>query len=369
MRWMLLGIGILLMTGVGFASAQDDLPALAHLPVGTWTQIAAGAETRCLYGADFSFFVRPSQQPSAPLVIYFEGGGACWDGATCGARGQFAARYAVADDWAASYTQGIFAFDHPDNPIADAHLIFIPYCSGDLHNGDATQTFALADGSALTVYFNGFDNAAATLAWVYANFPAPAQIIVAGTSAGGYGATTHAAFVMQQYPTTPVVLLSDAATGVIPDGWSGRTTWKVSANAARFLPGLADVTDDTFTVTRQMIALGQAFPDNRLAQYNNYLDVVQIGFYALTAGTSSNFQQASAAWTAGLVDNLAAISDALPNFAHYTAGGFQHTILADDSFYSAAVNGVVFRDWFSALIAGTAPQSVVCAAAACFQTP
>ena len=46
-----------------------------------WETIAPGGDTGCGRGAEFRFQFRPGPAPG--LVIDFQGGGACWDAATC----------------------------------------------------------------------------------------------------------------------------------------------------------------------------------------------------------------------------------------------------------------------------------------------
>ena len=112
------------------ASAQD-MPSFSDLTPGEWTQIEL-PDGICLYGEEYSFFVRPDDTPTDNLLIYFQGGGACWDGLTCGSIGEFASFYEVTAGTIAYYASGagIFDFDNPANPLADYNVVFLPYCSG-----------------------------------------------------------------------------------------------------------------------------------------------------------------------------------------------------------------------------------------------
>src|SRR5262245_48019208 len=77
------GIVVLVMV-VGWGSlvkAHDTtLPKLADLKAG-WNELAPGGETMCAYGDPYRFFVHPGT--SDKLMIYFAGGGACWNGIFC----------------------------------------------------------------------------------------------------------------------------------------------------------------------------------------------------------------------------------------------------------------------------------------------
>src|SRR5688572_5473335 len=58
-------------------AAQE--PAAAQTP---WTRIATGTGTGCARGTPYSFFHREGTDPDR-LLIYFQGGGACWEWVSC----------------------------------------------------------------------------------------------------------------------------------------------------------------------------------------------------------------------------------------------------------------------------------------------
>ena len=57
------------------------LPAPLRAQSREWETITPGGQTGCGRGAEFRFQFRPG--PASGLVIDFQGGGACWDAATC----------------------------------------------------------------------------------------------------------------------------------------------------------------------------------------------------------------------------------------------------------------------------------------------
>lgn len=347
------------------ASAQEGSPVFGDLLAGEWEQIPVeGAQ--CLYGDDYSFFVRPADEPTDKLMIYFQGGGACWDALTCSSIGQFASQYDVAPMEAAAYTQGYFDFDNEDNPVSDYNVVFLPYCTGDLYTGDAVVEYEVPQGieppagveleETITVNFKGFENSARVLDWVYENIPTPEQVFVTGCSAGGYGATTHAPFIMNNYAGVPVVHMADSATGVNELDWEGLLTWNIYPNLPGFVEGV-QVEHGEFSANLQFITTAAAFPDNVMAQYNTFFDGVQVGFYSLTAlgepVTEDSFQEVAGQWTPAMLTNIATIEAMVDNFASYTAGGSEHCIVNQDIFYEYDVAGVVFSDWVAALLAGS----------------
>ena len=54
-------------------------------------------------------------------------------------------------------SNGIFDFGNARNPLADYSFVFAPYCTGDVHLGNATHVY----GPQLTVQHKGSVNATA----------------------------------------------------------------------------------------------------------------------------------------------------------------------------------------------------------------
>lgn len=367
-RFALLALLLLL----ALPALAQDAPAFGDLPAGEWTRIPV-PEAVCLYNTDYSFFVRPAEVETSKVMIYFEGGGACWDGFTCASKGQFASQFDVKEDDVAVYTAGMFDYSNPDNPVSDYHAVFLPYCSGDVHSGASTQTFDVPAGvdtqdlnvedGKITIEFQGFENASKVLEWVYANFVTPEQVFVAGCSAGGYGASTHAPFIMNHYSDTEVVMFSDAANGVSPRNWEGFNTWDIFANNPEFIDSLAGITGERYNTTLRYREMAKAFPNNRFAQFNSFLDTVQVGFYGLLIGTpvsQENFPQIGPRWATQMWSNILSLETVNPNFYSYTAGGLLHCITPDPAFYEYTVQGVRFDQWVKSLLDGTADKSPTC---------
>lgn len=326
------------------ASAQDNSPVFSDLPAGEWTQIDV-EDGVCLYNTDYSFFVRPNETPTNNLMIYFQGGGACWDGLTCGSVGVYATVYDIFSDQINLYTQGIFSFDNSFNPVSGYNIVFLPYCSGDLHMGSTQTTFdvppeATYNADQIDVVFNGFNNSQLVLDWVYENFEFPSRILVTGCSAGGYGALHHSAYIMDNYRGVPTAVIIDAAAGIQGKNWDGFDTWGVFDNMPDFIPELADMTLEEYSMTAYFEGVAQAFPHNRFAQFNSYLDETQVSFFLtagardLPEGVESNYYNNSAYWSQELMQNTERLSQ-LSNYRHYVAGG--HCTASPTTIFSTSI--------------------------------
>jgi len=335
----------LMVLAAGIVLAQDSPPTVADLPEGEWSTFTPEG-AMCARGTPYSFFVRPADP--AKLMVYFQGGGACWNGFSCQPGGPFDDSVGTVEEEIGSY-HGIFNASNPANPIADYSIVFVPYCTADVHTGEAQRDFTVF-GSTVPIQFNGVANARTALNWAYTNYQSPESVLVTGSSAGAYGAIYHAASVFTQYPDADHVVLGDAGVGVSTGSFDGFDVWNLAANlpADEAFSGAqgTSLTNGLYT------GVSELFPDARLAQYTTYADDVQVLFYRFMSGSPAD-------WTTGMVSQLEALN-LLPNFRSFIGWGNSHTILASPLFYQMQVDGVSFRDWFAELVNGELPETVAC---------
>jgi len=321
-----------------------------------WQTVAPAGDTVCSDGSPFRFFVHPGD--AAKLLVEFEGGGGCWSAATCEL--DIYTRRITTDPEQAlqqGLLQGIYDRSNADNPFRDFTHVFVPYCTGDLHWGNAMQNYAGSTG-AYTVRHRGAVNAAAAVNWSFANVAAPSQLVVAGCSAGGYGATLWAPHIMARYPGANAVHIADSAAGVVPAGFFQTilSAWNVGAAWPSFIPSLALDRLDPARVTLADVYSGIAghFPLAAFSQYNTLQDTTQVFFYALSRGTLATPDE----WSARMQEQVAAIKGVNPNFAAYTAPGTQHCVINRPEFYTTQVGGTRFSDWVRRLVATGHPGSL-----------
>lgn len=307
-----------------------------------WTMIVPEGAALCARGTPYAFFSRPANPDK--LLIYFQGGGACWNAETC-APGAALFDDLVQGDEMNGYASGLFSPANGENPFADYSTVFVTYCTGDLHTGSTTVTYGDQ-----TIHHNGYANATAALNWTFANYPAPQQVVVSGCSAGSYGAIFYTPTIARRYARASVVQLGDAGAGQFVPGWGGFDVWGTFRNLPRGVRRAAP--EAFFTAAYRSIA--SAYPRVDLAEYNTFNDNVQAFYYSLMGGSLSD-------WVVGMENSIGSLSP-LPNFHAYTAPGGEHCITPTDRFYSEVVEGVRFRDWVAALVAGEDVPDVHCSA-------
>ncbi len=330
---------------------------LAALPAAAqWRTIEPGGATVCSDGSPFRFFVHAGDP--AKLLIEFEGGGGCWSGATCEAD-VYTRRITIDPELARQQglLVGIYDRGNADNPVRDYTHVYVPYCTGDLHWGNKTQTYTGASG-VFRVEHKGAVNAASAVDWTFENVTAPTSVLVAGCSAGGYGAALWSAHVMNRYPGASVAQLADSAAGVVQPGFFQTVleSWGVESAWPSFIPSLSLDTLDQARVTLADLYSGIAghFPLFGFSQFNTLQDANQVFFAALTQGGLLTSDQ----WSARMQASVAAIRAQNVNFASYTAPGSQHCVINRPELYTTTVGDVRLTDWLRALLATGRPGSV-----------
>jgi len=303
-------------------------------------------------GADpaYKFWARRGTENR--LVVYFDEGGACWDDVTCAVpmlatergrtEGFFKAELLPTDD--PRRMSGLFDFDNPRNPVRNWSFVFVPYCTGDVHSGSNDATYRDPDtGQPFTIHHRGADNFRVVLEWMRANFVAPEEILVAGSSAGAYGAATHYGRIRDVYPSGRAVMLGDAGQGVTTMDFLERRNgnWRYQLPESVFGANPQLTSDDDVVG-----ALAAHYPGDRFAQYTTAHDRTQAGFYALMGA-----QNACRAWSEKMVSDLRRRQGGA-NFRSYLAAGSAHTILRDPRYYTEQSGGAPFADWVAALLDG-----------------
>jgi hypothetical protein len=334
------------------------LPLLLAAPglQAQWQTVAPGGQTMCADGSPYRFFVHAGDP--GKLLVEFEGGGGCWDDATCAT--SIYTRAITLDPVQVEQSGqlvGIYDRNNPENPFRDWTHVYVPYCTGDLHWGNNDKTYSGPTGP-YVVHHRGAVNATAALSWAYENVPAPRQVFVAGCSAGGYGSILWSAYVMAHYPGASAAHLSDSAAGVVPPGFFATplANWGASAAWPSFIPSLALDRLDMSRVTMADFYSGVAgfYPLSAFSEFNRTGDTTQLFFYILT----KNGLATQAEWAAGMQSSVASIRSTNPNFFSYTASGSDHCVINSAALYTTEVGGVRLVDWLRRLEETKSPGSV-----------
>lgn len=159
-----------------------------------------GSGPMCLRGDPYRVSTRDTG--SRDLVIFLQGGGACWDDFCLAVTGAPAGVPAV----------DVLHPDLPENPYADWNVTYLPYCDGSLFIGDRDHD---DDGDGTDDRFHrGLANLSGALDMAKAQFPDPDRVMLIGSSGGGFGVLLAPPIVRAVYPDAELSVLADSAVGV-----------------------------------------------------------------------------------------------------------------------------------------------------------
>lgn len=286
----------------------------------------------CLNGTQYSMATR--DQGSDELVIFLEGGGACWS-TFCTATPEVTKGIPK---------NGILDPDLPGNPVAAWNTVYVPYCDGGLHASDADNDYD-GDGQVESIQ-RGLHNLSASLDVAVSTFPAPKRILLTGNSAGGFGTTFALPLVRTLYPDVPIELINDSGLGVLKPDEPDFIRLRMSEwNAEAFFPASCEtcIAEDGHTTDYHKWQLEQ--DDNfRLSMMSYKQDIVLENIFLQIGGE---------AFEAALLEEMADLGAAYPQRMHsFIADGTDHTFLQADLGITAG--GVTVLDWVTAMLDGSA---------------
>jgi hypothetical protein len=287
-------------------------------------------------------------------MIFLNGGGACWRAAECDPHGK--PTYTMTNDSAndASVRQGIFDVANEANPVRDYTMVYIPYCTGDVHLGTRTVDYERdVKGTArnFAVRHQGAANVEAVLDWVYTNMRNPRVVFVTGVSAGAIPSPVIAEKVARHYPRARVVQLGDGAGGYHAPAVSALLAGWGAIEYLQDDPAYRSLDSAEFSFERLYLAASRAAPRVHFAQVNTVDDATQLYFLSLLGVKGQPLARL-------LASDLSQVRNGSTWFRSYTAPGKAHTILRSNAVYTTKVDGVAFSDWLASLVNGESLDDV-----------
>lgn len=264
----------------GACEPDSSAPVPQRTLAGVWQKVEL-PDTFCGNGSPYKFFVNYSNDTNN-LIISFEPGGACWDYGSCagdgGLRGA-ANPDGIPDNHMSSLKWEMLPLHRRDssNPLAKWNMIFVPYCTGDLHTGNNVIDYPNPDpdGQPLTFHHDGHKNVLSVIEWANQQFATIPQLLVTGCSAGGTASVVNYHFIRKGLDGVQCSYMLDDSGPLFPSaGWSKplhekvRSSWNldpvIDEAIANDFPGVsaADVKADLSLINT---ALADKYPRDRLA--------------------------------------------------------------------------------------------------------
>jgi len=256
---------------------------------------------------------------------------------------------------------GLLDLQHPEHPFPDYTVVYIPYCSSDLHWGRGAHEY----NSKLEVPHLGYFNASSALQWLYDNVPAPEKLLLMGSSAGGYGMLLHSAWVAKHYPDADIRVVIDAAAGIVAGDFTATSmeVWQAEDSMPTFIAELNSMDLSTLIFPDLFSAIAAYYPQHRFAMYSAAWDDQQAFFYKIMGGKAED-------WPGKLQETLTAMRAGIPNLSFFVPSGSLHTILPFEAYYVREQEGRKFAAWLEEFATSDeVPEDVNCPTAQCSFDP
>jgi hypothetical protein len=324
-------------------AGQTGTPIVA--PMNTWTWVPF-SNAFCGNGATVGIGVNPAGAANAPVLLYLEGGGACWNDITCyGAKtaAYFTTGYTEADFTSEStntsylaLSGGFFDRSASANPFKDFNYVYVPYCTGDVHAGN--NTVAYASG---TANFVGYANMKAYLERLVPTFAGTPHVFLAGSSAGGFGAVANWPQTQAAFGSIPVDVIDDSGTFIPPDIEADGTGEAPIREAWNLGPNLPPDCSQCSTRLDAMFGyIASAHPTVRLSLLTYQQDSVLPQFFSIT----------TAEFEMGLSEEITTWFTPSSNLQYFEDSGSGHVL-----FFSPTLSqsGTTVQQFLTAMVSGS----------------
>lgn len=291
--------------------------------------------TTCGNGSQYKFFVHKTGSPN--VLFLFEGGGACWDYDTCSGRaGMLGAANpnGIVDDYmqqpTAQYVSPLVNGADPGLPLRAKtdivtkgwNIVYMPYCTGDVHVGNNVATYTDPTGAEppLTWHHSGYNNTMAAVAYAKSQFPSVQKLLVTGYSAGGTATSAAYYFVRKGMNPARGYFLNDSGPiHVAPDlSYDSRplhdkirVSWSLDS-VFSLLPPTFNTAD--FGSINRMVAL--EFPGDQLA-YTGYTRDYNYSRFSYERFYTPNDKESVLAHWKEDQDRFVAELNKYPNFSYF----------------------------------------------------
>jgi hypothetical protein len=332
---------------------------ITGLTQGKWTWVdIAGA--KCRDGTPTGIGVDLGAD-TTKVMIFLEGGGACFNATTCGTNPShfdsvtFGAQFVIGES-----TAGIFSRTDSQNSVKDWTMVYVPYCTGDVHAGSATD--AQVPGFPGKQQFVGYMNMDLDLARIVATFPNASQVLLTGQSAGGFGAALNYVHVARAFGSNVHVDLVDDSGPLLANPYMApcleQSLVQLFGLSSTILNDCgSDCTDPSNDMIAYWKHLPKTYPDRRFGFVDSAADSVISSFFGFGANNCTSFVSIPpATYEAGLLDMRTQVASD-PNIGSFLFPGGAHTSIVSAYTTRSAMGGdggtVLLEQWVNALLAGS----------------
>ena len=303
---------------------------------------------------------------STKLVVFLDGGGACFNGLTCN---QNPDSYSKED-----FLKGIVSNksllinrSSNENQFKDWNLVFVPYATGDVHSGTNSSGNVPNNGpkNQNMVGFNNFTIVLEDLKDYFDSNGTITELVFMGSSAGGYGVLSNTFqltdILAKNIPTTvivdaaPVFMDKSILSPCLFDIWNSDSLWNINSAYPQDLDETVQ-NDYDFDIQKLYEYLSLKLPNVNFGLLSYFGDSVIRSFYSFGQNNCAYPPTSMISvddYKAGLLDLKTSVLDDLENWRVFYANGIEHTFLSDPNF-DQTVKNTKLNDWISQLRQGKA---------------
>jgi hypothetical protein len=279
----------------------------------------------CFQGATYNVSVL--DQGSDNLFIYLQGGGACLS-IICQATTMATPRGVP--------KLGVLDTSDKDNPVAGWNIVYVPYCDGSVFGGDNDWTDP--SNSKTVRKFHGVRNFSAALDVAVEHFPHPKKVLLAGSSAGGWGTIFQRALVRSQYPEAELSVFDDAGIGFSVNQSFVSVQWGSAKRSQP--PSCAECKTDS-NLSPYVKYLLEHDPSTVVSDFSAWEDSVIMMFTFISDPMKFRMQ---------LQTETDIPAKAYPDrYKRFFVNGSMHTTLLS-AYHSTQVNGVTAAQWLGYMV-------------------
>ena len=339
--------------------------SLPRAPAGAWRWVPVDGAV-CRDGSATGLFVKFSDA-SKDLMIYLEGGGACFNGETCAFTPRNIREMVLGETMAnvraiarpqVPGTEGIFDTTKAANPVREWNMIYVPYCTGDTHAG--TRANVTVPGLATPQQFVGYRNMTKFLSRIIPTFPDATKVLLTGASAGGVGAAASFDQAQDGFGRVPVILLDDSGP-VFGDAFVApclqkqmRDLWGL--NGALPPDCRSCFQADGAGLDAAGIFLQYKHPNAVAGVVSSLQDGVMRFFLAWGENACHVAAYPPGKYTQALVDLRDHHGFSPTRFGTFFFPGRGHMHIIRERFYTESVGGLTLAQWTADLLAGKPDQ-------------
>lgn len=319
--------------------------------VGEWTWFPF-EDSVCRDGSSAGFSMRLGTDPSK-VMMFFEGGGACFEAMNCAANPKN-----VPDHARFPGGGGIFHQEDERNPYSDWTWVYFPYCSGDVFVGN-TSNVAIKhlDG---VQQFLGDANMRLFLDRLVPTIGPETvdELSVVGISAGGIAAVVNTKRLAREFPNAHVTVLDDGGPPLKTDVVSScmqswwHELWELEKSVlADCGAGCKEEGDLLFPVTEDLLASNEKLHFGLFSFRHDAVVRLLFSFGQNNCRMVPWPLMRDTVLENGLFDFRDSLESYNERFGTFYAPGSGHVCVLSDCLFNTNVDGVFLYEWIQDLLA------------------